>query len=448
MKEKQFWSCLRKAFLIHSVLVRNINERLQIVRQHMKLFCRNLNLFPSIPPSTDEHQLRNERIATWLFIALLALSLSVLVLYTSLINITQTITVDAPSVTKYTQLHSKYSQTLTCPCTTISINYGKMLHLHYTLHQVCSSVFVTQSWIQYLSVYQTQRNPYIDDFRWSGMTVFEALRTICVLIDQTITNRLMQFYANQYVTAAVTSSEVFSSQVEAFISQFISSVTNDFLLSLLTIRDTTQSNALANGQLTNYEYGVTDDDIIVYSDSRDYGDCNCASSAACTLPFTIHNDSTETTSFRVPGLYMGCYVIESLFQSDLHCFFNQTCIEILQSYFNRNTSLSVTALNKSLMHRFAENSTIEELVSRLMVEEWNSSVEYESYYTGCRPSQCTYAERSKNDVIYIVTTIVGLIGGLLTVLKLSVPRLVMFARRKKELARPQNGKRLAKTASK
>ena len=41
-----------------------------------------------------------------------------------------------------------------------------------------------------------------------------------------------------------------------------------------------------------------------------------------------------------------------------------------------------------------------------MVEEWNSSVKYNSYYVPCRPAQCIYIHVTKNDIIYIVTTLV------------------------------------------
>ena len=158
------------------------------------------------------------------------------------------------------------------------------------------------------------------------------------------------------------------------------------------------------------------------------------------LEFTDYPNSTIL--FFVPGIYTGCYIIESLLQSNLQCFYNQTCINQLLSYLLSSSSMNVTALDKSLLVRFLETSTIEELLNELMVEEWNSSIMYENYYNECQPTQCTYTHETKNNVIYIVTTLVGLIGGLITVLKLIVPRLVKIVRKKKELSRPQIGKRI------
>ncbi len=57
---------------------------------------------------------------------------------------------------------------------------------------------------------------------------------------------------------------------------------------------------------------------------------------------------------------------------------------------------------------------------------------YERYYNQCQPAQCTYIYDTRNDVIYIVTTLFGIAGGLTTVLKLILPRLIRLIMKKKE----------------
>ncbi len=57
-----------------------------------------------------------------------------------------------------------------------------------------------------------------------------------------------------------------------------------------------------------------------------------------------------------------------------------------------------------------------------MVEQWNSSIVYDNYYNEWQPQECIYTYKTKNSIIYIITTIIGLIGGLITVLKLIVSR--------------------------
>ncbi|CAF1691029.1 unnamed protein product, partial [Adineta ricciae] len=65
---------------------------------------------------------------------------------------------------------------------------------------------------------------------------------------------------------------------------------------------------------------------------------------------------------------------------------------------------------------FSKNTTIEELLNELMVEKWNLSSSYKNYYNECHPSECSYSQTVQNSGIYIVTTVIGLIGGLITAL--------------------------------
>jgi transcriptional regulator CtsR len=61
-----------------------------------------------------------------------------------------------------------------------------------------------------------------------------------------------------------------------------------------------------------------------------------------------------------------------------------------------------------------------------MIEKWNVSRIYERYYNECQPAQCNYTVETRNDIVYIVTTLFGIAGGLTTVLKLVVPHMVKF----------------------
>lgn len=65
-------------------------------------------------------------------------------------------------------------------------------------------------------------------------------------------------------------------------------------------------------------------------------------------------------------------------------------------------------LNQS--SRFLPNSTFETIVNEMMIEYFNSSISYDLYYEKCRPVSCTYTHEIRSNLIYIVTTIIGLIG--------------------------------------
>ncbi|CAF1637497.1 unnamed protein product, partial [Didymodactylos carnosus] len=77
----------------------------------------------------------------------------------------------------------------------------------------------------------------------------------------------------------------------------------------------------------------------------------------------------------------------------------------------------VIALNPSITSRFTQLSTIDDMLKELFIEQWNSNVSYDQYYAQCAPDQCSYIQTVQGNAIYIVTTIIGLVGGLLTVLQ-------------------------------
>ena len=51
---------------------------------------------------------------------------------------------------------------------------------------------------------------------------------------------------------------------------------------------------------------------------------------------------------------------------------------------------------------------------------------YDQYYNSCQPIECFYDIQTRNDALYIVTKLMGIIGGIVTVLPLIVPRVVTF----------------------
>jgi len=124
--------------------------------------------------------------------------------------------------------------------------------------------------------------------------------------------------------------------------------------------------------------------------------------------------------------------MEAILQSTLECFYNKTCITQIQLYFEDLPPKNITPLDSSLTTRYFVNSTIQQLLDELMIEQWNISTTYETYYKECQPIQCTYTYERKNTVIYIITALLGLVGGLITALEVIVPILVKVVRRRKQ----------------
>ncbi|CAF4058372.1 unnamed protein product, partial [Rotaria sp. Silwood1] len=380
----------------------NTNQSTIGSRRKIINFCQNFNLFPSIPPSTNPFDLRIQRISTRLFVLCLLLSITTIVIYTFSVKVTHTINIHVPTIKKYLELYSTHSETLTCPCTTISIDYKAFLHVEHTFHQICNSIYVSDKWRQIISLSSLNNSFYFRDFRSSCKFFFQALRTFCELTNKTISDSLNRFYSTQYISAAVISSDLLDLQMQSIFEQYISLITNQLLLSLQMIQNTTQINALFSARWTNYDLRMSSSPRLpgmqlVAPVPQVYSNCRCDVSLSCIEQSAIYDGVDNTTKlFSIPGIYSGCFVMESLLHSTVECFYNETCIEGLSSYFLPNTSLTVTALDSSLPSRFFENSTIQELVDELMVEQWNLSITFENYYSACQPIKCTYSYTGKH----------------------------------------------------
>lgn len=407
----------------HSVLLAPMtNQSLYLIPHKLIQYLLNLNLFPSKSPSTDPFDLRKQRISTRVFMLLLSVSLCILLLYTSLTPVMKTITIQSPNRTEYEQLYVQYRQSLICPCTKISTSYQTLVEIDYYFHPVCNSIFVQDLWIQSVQQFRRDVTVYATDFRRVGLNLFQTLQKYCDLINQTISDSLSRFYANDYVSAIVVPFNTFQSQLEGDIDQFISLTIDRFLYSLRLIRDSHQTNALLSALFTNYRtaFNASSNQTHVEIKYLDDG-CSCLDSSQCKSKLGFHWSNPWSPSWYVPGMYVGCYFFEGFLQSTLECFYNQTCVDLVQGYIQSQSPVDATALDSHQSKRFFPYKTISAIISDLMVEEWNKSIMYDEFFASCQPTGCSYTISLSNDVITIVTTLIGLIGGLDTVLKFCVP---------------------------
>ena len=120
-------------------------------------------------------------------------------------------------------------------------------------------------------------------------------------------------------------------------------------------------------------------------------------------------------------------MVEAALQSDLRCFYDADCLQRLSNNLglsNINIS-SIILMNSTLENsRFRPEAQLLDIVSNLMVESWNNQISYKNYFDKCRPSMCTANYIGRGSIIYSVTAIIGLIGGLTKAYKFAVPLIV------------------------
>ncbi|CAF1419135.1 unnamed protein product [Adineta steineri] len=344
---------------------------------------------------------------------------------------TQVKTIYSPSLDTFKTLLSEDSQ-LSCPCTNLAVPYSSFIYLNTTFHEVCSSDFVSSIWLDRVLGYAgydvvADYYPNITDFRRQAVAHFELIQFFCQLVDQTINDALQIFGFTQLVSAQPLQESSFSIHVQSLVQQFQTSTANDFMRSLMLIRQTTQGNAWITMYASSWRLTVREvyPNAAIFMYPVVYGNCSCATYATCTEPAGIYKNETF---IALSGFHIGCYPLEAVLQSSLACLYSSACVQLLEFYFPPTTNMTpVRTLTNHQSSVYSVNSTIETLISQLLVEQWTVNISYEAFYKQCAPATCTISFKGRNSLPVIITFLLGIFGGLTIVLKLLVPIIIYIA---------------------
>jgi hypothetical protein len=141
----------------------------------LKNKIQTINLCKDID-KTEEEDLKNQKISTWIFLVLLFLSIFTLLVYASVTSVTKTMVIQQPQISIYKDLQSKYSNTLVCPCQQILNQYSTFIILFKAkFNQICSSDFVSEQWLNYVNYRLLPQIDYhyVFDFRHSAYSFFQ-----------------------------------------------------------------------------------------------------------------------------------------------------------------------------------------------------------------------------------------------------------------------------------
>lgn len=386
----------------------------------------NLNLFYKTPQPNDELQLKKDLISTRILIVALTLSVIILIMYTSFVQDMRSVTVKNPTLATYYDLYLKYSNTLSCPCSKVSIEHKNIFTIEYTQHQICSSSFTSDRWLNYLLDKSDPQTVLHTDFRYTGVFMFRTLANFCRLTKETIENGLRRFGDEKYTETSLVPPSILQEEGSRIITDLFSSSVRVFTITTRMMRDLTNNNLLFSSFSTELLIETSTQNRLIALMPKTFNDCSCALDYSCTTPLAVYAILIEEIAFEIPGLKSGCYIVEALVQSSLECFYNQTCVDQLQASIDYSSSSQMIAMTPGVLTRYTVNSTVNKILDHLMVETWNWSVLYPNYFNECRPVACTYTYKTRNDALYTVTTLIGLLGGLVNVLKICVPYTVVI----------------------
>ena len=406
-------------------------------------YLRQLNIFSSDDPTGDDERIiRSQLISSRVFIILMIMSVIILTIYSSQVEQIKTVTIQNPSIEQFKSFYQRHSETLICPCKKIDIPQQTFLTLQPKFHQVCQSDLVNPQWINgisYTAIYTGDGEVLSYDFRFLGPAIFATISSLCQLSFTTIEDAMIDFNASSLISTKVIPEDQLTLQGQSIMDLFISTNKDEFVSALQIVRDTTYANVLVSGFQTigSIEFRPTNDirsRFIISPHTYNYtSSCTCSTDRNCIQPAAIYDAHSTRLLYLIPGMFIGCYMVEAALQSNLVFFYDQQNIDELRQiiYFDdyNTRSLRTTALNRSHHSQYNETTSIDILMHNMMTESWNKLINYSAYYEQCHTMECKYTYTIKYDTIYIVTTITGLVGGLATIYQLIIPRVVTLIRR-------------------
>ncbi|CAF4021473.1 unnamed protein product [Adineta steineri] len=428
------------------------STRLKMLFQRIKGKLLEFNLFKSIPRSTDETILRQQRHTTRLYLVLLLVTSITLIFCAFLESITISKTIELPSLETFIQLNKEYPLTLDCPCGHTSFEYKQFFSdIEVEYHEICSSEFITARWIQLQFIEFPTRVFYINDFRFQSQMHFQLLSTLCRVAKQTIEDKLQSFYRTKFITPKAIDNFSFQIESELILEQFKRTVPESYRWTLQLIEANTEINQLILplSSVFRSERDVHNKGVFHLKPEatalHDRPKCmqgaggvyeeNCECSLLllnypneCVLKtFVWKEDFFKET---IPGMRLTVSPVRSVLISTLECFYNKICLSEITRRINSSvssTNFSTLRLSSLTMNE-SQYDTIDMLAKKLFIRTWsNNQSSYESYFNRCHPLSCQYSYPSRYDIIDAVARITGTLGALNFLLKLLVPYLIKLS---------------------
>jgi len=254
----------------------------------------------------------------------------------------------------------------------------------------------------------------------------QLLTGLCQLSIQSINDTVNQFLSSVFITDQLLSENDFHIRLNSSIVQLISNAPITLTRLFYLIQDINHGNAIVSNYGTNYKHIIPIYQvgrIFAQTEGQIYDDhCACDRSLHCTSQayFMTHN---TLDMIGVKGLKIGCTPSGSFRASTLECFYDPLCLQLIQNH-TQSTHMSIPIL--TIPTRFSMNTTIAELINDLFVDEWSIDTNYSSYFQFCLPQFCSYTYIQQLNILYIITLILGLQGGLTIGLRWICPKLVQF----------------------
>ena len=356
------------------VSIDRIKHKFTWLWHQIKMF----NLFDS--NSNNLAKQHTERQTTRLYIILLATASVILLSYTIATEETRVYTIEKPPQETYEKLYAKYSNTMTCMCSEISIPYSEFIRIQASFHQVCSSSFVLSDLSTQLAMIKHDIRLYPIDFMLMSTGHLQWLSTLCTLSRLIFFNQLAVFLANPFVNNKLLAHQEFEVQGSQLADAFINDIQFYFARGIkqtLEAIGITQAISATSSVIYKLPIVTTPQGRQVRMEAANYfSSCSCVSepiSCSDEAAFYSYNPTNDSFHpvFKIPGMRIACNSLQSVLKSNLDCWYSSECYQTVRffniHYFNQRSRTFVLGhfiLAKSNFVSFGTTSHVEQHCSK------------------------------------------------------------------------------------
>ncbi|CAF1215744.1 unnamed protein product [Adineta ricciae] len=421
------------------------HETIRRIRDY-NIFIREENDYDDENPTNEREIVKEQKYATWLYILLLFISIYILFFANLIQHQQHTIVISNITLNMFKKLSFEYDKTLLCPCSNINIPQKNFIDHIIKFHPVCSSIFVSEQWIN--SLYLRNASIYgTNDFRSTAYSQFRLLSDLCSF-SREITDEIEKNFNNdEIITDYLLSENQLESKVNKTIEFLRKSLSVRINLFLNYLRSIILGNFLVSALNTNYLLTIVNsltdprlastDTCYVFRNDLEKHLIGCSHfNSVGKVSFDNLSDVTmsmyydylewrenDSNDSMVDGFYTSCLPFEGLLQSTLDCLYEYQCIELLMKRFRNIIKMNIN-WNNSLLISDKEKKSISHYLNDLFVEEWLTKKNYTEYFHKCSPSLCSYTISNRTNFSYSITLLISLYGGLILILRLFTPFLV------------------------
>ncbi|CAF1333920.1 unnamed protein product [Adineta steineri] len=391
-------------------------ESLKMIRNLVKCIWQKfleLNLYKK--HSSNEHTLEKEFLATRIYVIALIVCVSIITIAVALIVRPVDKIEYKPSHEKFSQLIRKYPNTLRCPCSKSSTNYAKFVTTKVSFHQVCSSEFIQQTWIEKLFTNENISSESIDDARITLSFFWQTIAGLCIASNKSWNDVLANFEGTSFITPTAVAEQVIRTQAENALQNQIDLSKTISTRNLLALQRITRGNQVVSALQTNFYLRYPPARLNLPKSAkmiaRTFGNCSCLNIEGCPRSATFNDSYGHLTN--VPGMIVDCLIVDGTLASTLECYYNQSCISILHGQL----SMNIKPLSNTSNKNFSMYSTVQFIFNKSMIDDTITEIRFDKYFSECNCPFCSYSYSRRFDIFFMFTAVTASIGILPVIIR-------------------------------